>query len=129
VPVRIELGPRDLASGQVPVVLRAEGVKTTHALDDLASAMPAILDAQQDELLRQAKALRDRLTSRVTTIPEAIEQARVGAARIPWATLGESGERELLDAGISVRCLLGEGDELPADPEAGGVEAIVARAY
>ena len=129
VPVRIELGPRDLASGQVPVVLRAEGEKTTHALDDLASAMPAILDAQQDELLRQAKALRDRLTSRVTTIPEAIEQARVGAARIPWATLGESGERELLDHGISVRCLLGEGDELPADPEAGGVEAIVARAY
>ncbi|HEY6887706.1 MAG TPA: hypothetical protein VI300_08005, partial [Solirubrobacter sp.] len=69
------------------------------------------------------------LTARVASIPEAIEQARAGAARIPWATLGESGERELLAAGVSVRCLVGEDDALPADPDAGGVEAIVARAY
>jgi prolyl-tRNA synthetase len=129
VPVRVELGPRDLAGGEAPVVLRAEAAKTTHALDDLARAMPAILDAQQEELLRQARALRDRLTSRVASIGEAIEQARVGAARIPWATLGESGERKLLEAGVSVRCLVGEDDALPADPAAGGVEAIVARAY
>ena len=92
--------------------------KTTHALDGLARAMPAILDAQQDELLRQATALRDRLTTPVTTIEEAVEQARTGAARIPWDTLGEDGERRLLEAGISVRCLIHE-----------DTEAIVARAY
>ncbi|MDA0158953.1 proline--tRNA ligase [Solirubrobacter ginsenosidimutans] len=129
VPVRVELGPRDIASGQVPVALRAEAVKTTHALDGLAQAMPAILETQQDELLRQARAFRDRLTSRVTTIGEAIEQARVGAARVPWATLGLDGERRLLEAGISVRCLVREDGALVDDPEAGGVDAIVARAY
>jgi hypothetical protein len=38
------------------------------------------VQAEQDELLRQARALRDRLTHRVTTIEEAIEQGRAGAA-------------------------------------------------
>src|SRR6185295_5789043 len=115
--------------GQVPVALRAEAVKTTHALDGLAQAMPAILETQQDELLRQARAYRDRLTGRVTSIPEAIEQARAGAARIPWETVGESGEHELLEAGISVRCLVREDGALADDPDAEGVDAIVARAY
>ena len=104
-------------------------MKTTHALDGLARAMPAILETEQDELLRQASALRDRLTGRATTIAEAIEQARSGAVRIPWATLGPDGERRLLDAGVSVRCLLREDGGLPDDPDADGVEAIVARAY
>jgi prolyl-tRNA synthetase len=129
VPVRVELGPRDIAAGQVPVALRAQAGTTTRALGGLAQAIPAILETQQDELLRQATALRDRLTSRATTIEEAIEQARAGAARIPWAKVGPDGERRLLDAGISVRCLLREDGERVVDPDADGVDAIVARAY
>jgi prolyl-tRNA synthetase len=69
------------------------------------------------------------LTSRATTISEAMAQARVGAARIPWATLGPDGERRLLEDGISVRCLVREDGEPLDDPDADGVEAIVARAY
>src|SRR3954467_809422 len=80
VPVRIELGPRDIAAGQVPVALRARGEKTTHALDGLARAVPAILEAEQTDLLRQARDLRDRLTSRARTIQDAIEQTAAGAA-------------------------------------------------
>jgi prolyl-tRNA synthetase len=129
VPVRVELGPRDLASGQVPVALRARGVKTPHALDGLADAMAAILAAEQAELLRQARALRDRLVRPVRTIEEAGEQARDGAARLPWAALGPEGERRLLEDGISVRCLVGEDANPVDDTESDGVDAIVARAY
>ena len=129
VPVRVELGPRDIAAGQVPIALRARGEKTTHALDSLARAIPAILQAEQAELLRQASDLRDRLTSRATTTQEAIEQAAAGAARVPWATLGPDGERRLGEDGISVRCLAREDGEPLDDPDADGVEAIVARAY
>jgi prolyl-tRNA synthetase len=129
VPVRVELGPRDIASGEVPVALRARGVKSPHALDGLAQAMAAILAAEQAELLRQATVLRDRLVRRVPTTEEAAEQARHGAARLPWAALGPEGERRLLEDGISVRCLVREDDEPVDDPGSDGVEAIVARAY
>ena len=129
VPVRIELGPRDIAAGHAPIALRARAEKATHALQGLARAIPAMLEAEQDELLRQATDLRDRLTSRATTIPEAIEQTRAGAARIPWATLGLDGERRLLEDGISVRCLVRADGEPLDDVDADGVDAIVARAY
>jgi prolyl-tRNA synthetase len=56
-------------------------------------------------------------------------RARVGAARIPWATLRPDGERRLLEDGISVRCLVREDGEPLDDPDAYGVEPIVARAY
>jgi prolyl-tRNA synthetase len=129
VPVRVELGPRDIASGQVPVALRARGEKTPYALDGLVSAIPEILEAEQAELLRQATELRDRLTRPVHTLQQAAEQARDGAARLPWTALGPEGERRLLEDGISVRCLVREDDEPVDDPHGDGVEAIVARAY
>jgi prolyl-tRNA synthetase len=129
VPVRVELGPRDIAAGQVTLALRARGEKATHPLDGLASAIPAILQDEQAELLRQAKALRDRLSAPVGTIEEAIERGRTGAARIPWALLGADGERRLLEDGISVRCLAREDGEPVDHPDADGVAAIVARAY
>jgi prolyl-tRNA synthetase len=102
------------------VALRARGEKSALPLDGLAAAIPGILEAEQAELLRQATELRDRLTGSAKTIPEAIERASAGAARVPWAALGTDGERRLLEQGISVRCLIGDPDE---------PEAIVARAY
>jgi prolyl-tRNA synthetase len=128
VPVRVELGPRDIASGRAPVASRARGEKAEHALDGLAGAMPGILDAEQAELLRQATALRDRLTRPVRTLEQAREQAREGAARVPWSALGPEGERRLLADGISVRCLVGP-DGAPPARDADGIDAIVARAY
>ena len=129
VPVRVELGPRDVAAGQVPLALRARAEKLTRALDGLVRAIPAILEAEQDELLRQARAVRERLTGHAATLPQALEQAHVGAARIPWAAVRPDGERRLLEHGISVRCLIREDGQPVDDPEADGVEAIVARAY
>jgi prolyl-tRNA synthetase len=129
VPVRVELGPRDIAAGQATVALRARGAKTTQALDGLARAMPAILEAEQQELLRQAIECRERLTRRVETIEDAVAHARGGAARLPWAALGPDGERRLLADGVSVRCLMRPDGAWVDDPDAEGVEAIVSRAY
>jgi prolyl-tRNA synthetase len=129
VPVRVELGPRDLESGQVPLALRARGEKRPHALEGLARAMPAILETEHGELLRQATELRDRLTRPARTVEEAAELTRDGAARLPWTGVGEEGERRLLADGVSVRCLVREDRRTVDDPDADGVEAIVARAY
>ena len=100
-----------------------------HALDGLARELPAILEREQAELLRQATELRERLTSPVSTIDEAVDQARDGAARLPWAAVGTVGEQRLLEEGVSVRCLVRADGEPVDDPDADGVDAIVARAY
>jgi prolyl-tRNA synthetase len=129
VPVRVELGPREIAAGQVPVAFRARSEKTLHALEGLTSAIRAILESEQAELLRQATELRERLTHPVRTIDEAVEQARDGAARLPWTVLSPRGEQRLLKDGVSVRCLVRADGSPVEDPDADGVEAIVARAY
>jgi prolyl-tRNA synthetase len=129
VPLRVELGPRDLESGSAPVARRARGVKETLALASLAAQVPTLLEEDQAELLGQAVELRERLTADVASPAEAIEQARTGAARIEWALLGLEGERRLAEEGISVRCLVRPDGEPVDDPDADGVQAIVARAY
>jgi prolyl-tRNA synthetase len=129
VPVRIELGPRELTAGQAVVVRRVRGSKENLGLPELAERLTGMLDDDQRELLAQATSLRDRLTQPVETIDEAKEVASKEFARIPWRACGPEGENQLARSGISVRCLLRE-DGLPVDhPDDRDVEALLARAY
>ncbi len=129
VPVRIELGPRDLAAGQAVVARRAQGSKETRALRDLAGLVPQILRDDQQALIDQATARRDGLTRRASTIEDAKEIASEGFARIAWSACGDVGEEQLAQAGVSVRCLLREDGQPVDDPSADGVDALLARAY
>jgi prolyl-tRNA synthetase len=129
VPLRVELGPRDLAAGQAVVARRARTDKETRPLRALADEIPRMLIDDQRELLAQATALRDTRTRPAQSLDEARELAADGFARLPWRDCGEDGEARLAQAGISVRCLLREDGEPVDDPDADGVDALVARAY
>jgi prolyl-tRNA synthetase len=128
VPLRVELGPRDVAAGQVVVARRARTDKETISLTTV-SGIPQMLIDDQAELLAQAVALRDARTRPAESIDEARELAGEGFARLPWRAVGEEGEAQLAQAGVSVRCLLREDGEPVDDPGADGVDALVARAY
>uniref|UniRef100_A0AAU1HVR1 Proline--tRNA ligase n=1 Tax=Streptomyces sp. NBC_00180 TaxID=2903632 RepID=A0AAU1HVR1_9ACTN len=130
VPVRIEVGPRDLENGTAMLARRIPGDKTPIALDDLLRLLPAVLDEDQALLLTQARERRESRTTDVTTIGEAVEAAVAGGwARIPWATLGEEGEARLAEHAVTVRCLVAEDGSVPDADEAPGNVAVVARAY
>ncbi|MFG2951267.1 proline--tRNA ligase [Streptomyces adustus] len=130
VPVRIEIGPRDLANGTATLVRRIPGGKQPMAIDALAAALPGILDEDQALLLRQSRERRESRTSEVSTFTEAVEAAVGGGwARIPWAALGEAGEAALAEHAVTVRCLVAEDGSVPDDGDAPGNVAIVARAY
>ena len=129
VPVRVEVGPRDLVHGEVTVVRRDTGEKRQHGIASLASHMQALLDDIQAALLANATARRDERTADVATVDEAREAAQTGFARIPWATLGEAGEELLARDAITVRCLQTADGEVPTSEDEPGVIAIVARAY
>lgn len=130
VPVRIEIGPRDLATGTAMLTRRIPGGKEPVSIESLTALLPKVLDDDQALLLEQSRRRREERTSDVSTVAEAAEAAAAGGwARIPWATLGEEGEAELAEQAVSVRCLVAEDGSVPESDDAPGTVAIVARAY
>ncbi|MEV0931030.1 proline--tRNA ligase [Streptomyces phaeochromogenes] len=130
VPVRIEVGPRDLENGTAMLARRIRGGKEPVAIDSLVQLLPAVLEEDQALLLTQSRERRESRTSEVSTIGEAVEAAVAGGwARIPWANLGEEGEAELAAHAVTVRCLVAEDGSVPGSDDAPGNVAVVARAY
>ncbi len=129
IPVRVEVGPRDLAEGSVTVVRRVAGGKTPVSLGALVPAVTTALDEDHDALYAEALARRDSGTRAVTTVEDALEAARTGWATIPWATLGIEGEARLAASGVTVRCLTMPDGSVPDAEDVDGVLAVVGRAY
>ncbi|MFE3036764.1 proline--tRNA ligase [Streptomyces canus] len=130
VPVRVEVGPRDLENGTAMVARRIPGGKEAVAVDDLVRLLPAVLEEDQALLLAQSRERRESRTADVSTFDAAVEAAVAGGwARIPWATLGEEGEARLAEHGATVRCLVAEDGSVPGTDDAPGNVAVVARAY
>lgn len=129
VPIRIEIGPRDLADGSVVMVRRIAGGKASIPLGGVSTEVTEALTADQATLYDQAKAFADERTVDVGTLGEAREAAAAGWARIPWSTLGVEGEAKLAESAISVRCLTHANGSVPQSEDEDGVLAVVGRSY
>ena len=84
VPVRLEVGPRDLANGVVTVFRRDTCEKTTMPLEDIVHSLQALLDDIQKGLFEQAKAYRDAHTTKVTNMDELGKAVETGFAKAMW---------------------------------------------
>lgn len=130
VPVRVEVGPRDLENGTAMVARRIPGGKTPVAIDALAALLPTALEEDQALLLAQARERRESRTADVGTLDEAVEATAAGNwARIPWAVLGAEGEAALAEHSVTVRCLVADDGAVPDADETPGNVALVARSY
>ncbi|MGW2637968.1 proline--tRNA ligase [Streptomyces sp. NPDC001348] len=130
VPVRVEVGPRDLENDTAMLARRIPGGKEPAKLDTLADVLPGLLEEDQALLLSQSRERRESRTTDVSSIDEAVEAVGAGGwACIPWATLGADGEARLAEQAMTVRCLVAEDGSVPADEDAPGNVALVARAY
>ena len=129
VPLRLEVGPRDLAAGHATVVHRLSGGKRPLPLTGIAETVVALLGREQRTMLDDARAARNARTTDVDTVPEAIEACTQGWARLPWAAVGEAGEDELAQSAITVRCLTCADGSLPDSDTERGLVAYVGRSY
>jgi prolyl-tRNA synthetase len=129
VPIRIEVGPRDLATGNVTLARRVDGTKSPIALGDTVGAVTAALEADQKRLYDEALAFREERTVDVKTLGDAIEAAQTGWARVPWSAVGEAGEKEANGKAVTVRCLIRPDGTMPDSDEEPGLVAILARSY
>ncbi len=91
IPLRIEIGPKDMESGTVMLARRdkqkgEEGAKVAVPFDDVEAAVAAGLDAVHVSLFAQAKAHLDAHTFRVTERDEFFARAknRDGMLDIAW---------------------------------------------
>ena len=62
VPVRVEIGPKDVDAGQVVIAERAGGTKTPTPVGDAVSSMAATLEGVQRALFDDARSFRDANT-------------------------------------------------------------------
>ncbi|GLY94638.1 proline--tRNA ligase [Actinoplanes sp. NBRC 103695] len=129
VPIRLEVGPRDLASGNVVLARRIDGSKTPVPLAGVAAEVAAALVADQQRLYDDALAFRQERTVDVKSLADAIEVAQTGWAQVPWSAVGEEGEREANGKAVTVRCLFREDGSMPDSDTEDGLVAILARSY
>ncbi|MFY1655334.1 proline--tRNA ligase [Solwaraspora sp. WMMB762] len=128
-PVRVEVGPRDLATGNAVLVRRTDGSKTPVPVADVVGAVRDALDADQQRLYDQALALRQARTVEVGTLADAVAAAATGWARVPWSVVGPAGEAEVNAQGVTVRCLLRPDGSVPDSDDEPDLVAVLARSY
>jgi prolyl-tRNA synthetase len=130
VPVRIEVGPRDLDAGQVVVARRDSATKTTVPLGSAVSSVQPLLTDMQADLFKKAQARLEERTVDTASLDEAVAAAKTGFARIPWRVLGEQGETVLNGQAITIRCLQTSEGTLPdSSSDENELVAIVGRSY
>lgn len=112
VPLRIELGPRDVEAGHVVVVDRLDREKIQVPMDGVAERVHELLSAFQARLFGRALRIRDSYTVEVRSREEldaAFADGRNSLAHGPWCGEGAC-ELEIKDAtrGATIRVLTEE---------------------
>ena len=107
VPVRLELGPRDIENGQCVCVRRDSFEKVPVALAELTEQVPALLEAVQQGLFDKAKKNLDEHTYPAFSLEEAkaIQEEKGGFIKTMWCgeLACELAMKE--QAGMSSRCI------------------------
>ena len=129
VPVRVEVGPRDLAEGVVTLVRRDVRDKQTVPLGDVAGLVPDLLEEVQTALFAEAEQRQQDRTVEVSTVTDAVEACAEGWARLPWDLLRDGGEAELRQHAVTVRCLVRADGDVPEHEDEADLVAVVGRSY
>ena len=105
VPLRVEIGPKDLEKGQFVAARRDSGEKVFLPLDELETAVADLLDKVHDGLYRKAKENLESHTWPVTSVAEAKEKGADGFVKAMWCGELACEEQMKADAGLSSRCI------------------------
>jgi prolyl-tRNA synthetase len=131
VPVRLEVGPRDVAQGAVMSVRRDTRAKESIALEALATRLPALLDEIQRGLLESARAFRDQSTVALGSVDEFESHfaEKRGFVVFPWDGDAKL-EAEIKErSGATLRCVPRDQQALAPFKRDARPVALFARAY
>ena len=107
IPLRVEIGPRDIESGQFVVVTRHNREKTFAAIDELESVIQQKLVEVRDGMYAKALANRERRTYACKTIDEinSALTAGDGFVKAMWCGDEECEDKVKELTGVGSRCI------------------------
>lgn len=114
IPVRVEMGPRDIEAGQAIVVRRDTREKITVAIEELADKIKDILDVMQKDMFEKAKAHRDEHTYVATNYEEFKDAVanKAGFIKAMWCGSRECEDKIKEDTTATSRCMPFEQEKL-----------------
>ncbi len=107
VPLRIEIGPKDIEANQAVIARRDTGEKVKVSLDELEAKVGELLNVMQKEMLERARAHRDAHTYTATNLEEMLEIAANKSGFIKAMWCGDVACEDALKekAGVTSRCM------------------------
>ena len=107
VPVRVEIGPRDIEAGQCVLVRRNDGEKTVVSLENLESAVAEQLELVQKGMFDKAKRNLDEHIFDAHSLDEAkqLQQTHGGFIKTMWCGELDCEMKMKEEAGMSSRCM------------------------
>ena len=107
IPVRVEIGPKDIAENKCVLVRRDTREKIFCSLDDVEAEVAKLLEAMQVEMLERARAHREEHTYVATTMEEFEKffTEKAGFVKAMWC--GEQGCEDTIKEKLAVtsRCM------------------------
>ena len=123
IPLRVEIGPRDVESGKVCLKVRTKGHKETLFLtkEEFIEKVPALLDEVHDTMYERALAFREKHTHKIDSKEEFYEfftpknrknpEIHGGFALCHWSGEEEVEEIVKKDLNVTIRCIPLDGPE------------------
>jgi prolyl-tRNA synthetase len=107
VPIRVEIGPRDIENGVAMVARRDNHVKESYALDGFAGQMQVLLDQIHADMLERARISRDEKTFTFETYEEFKQKMTEtpGFAKTMWCGDEACEAKVKADTGVTIRCI------------------------
>ena len=107
IPVRVELGPKDIEAGQAVLVRRDTHEKITVAIDEIPAKVGELLETIQHDMFERAKAHRDAHTYDAHSLEEMkdIADNKPGFIRAMWCGCQECEDKLKEEVGVTSRCM------------------------
>lgn len=107
IPVRVEIGPKDLAANQAVLVRRDTHEKTIISLDEIKEKVAELLETIQKDMLERARAHRDSHTYTAVDLEEMKDLAehKPGFIKAMWCGRQECEDELKETIGVTSRCM------------------------
>ena len=107
IPVRVELGPRDIENNQAALARRVTGEKITVSLDNIAEEVTKLLDTIQHDMLERARKHRDSHTYTAHNMDEFAKTVKEtpGFVKAMWCGDEECENKIKEMTGATSRCM------------------------